>query len=391
MSSALISRNADLKRLRDEGYEVSVRGLHLVVSGVPYVNAQRQVVRGDLISELTLAGDQTRAPSTHVVHFAGSAPCNADGSVISGLQHSEGNQDHGSGLVSNRSFSNKPPAGYPDYYQKMVRYATMVSDPARAIDQSATARTYRPVADSEGQTPFVYLDTNASRAHLGAITAKLEKQRIAIVGVGGTGSYVLDLVAKTPVQEIHLFDGDQFLQHNAFRAPGAASLADLGQAPRKVDYFKSIYERMHRGIVAHTEFLDAHNAASLSGMHYVFLCMDASDDKRRVMEYLETQGIPFIDCGLGIQEVDSRLLGIIRCTTITPSKKDHRSSRISCVDTMDDDYASNIQIAELNALNAVLAVIKWKKLVGFYVDYGLEHHSTFTLNTGMLHHEEIVP
>jgi hypothetical protein len=31
----------------------------------------------------------------------------------------------------------------------------------------------------------------------------------------------LDFVAKTPVEEIHLFDSDVFLQHNAFRAPGA--------------------------------------------------------------------------------------------------------------------------------------------------------------------------
>jgi tRNA A37 threonylcarbamoyladenosine dehydratase len=45
--------------------------------------------------------------------------------------------------------------------------------------------------------------------------------------MGGTGSYILDLVAKTAVMEIHLFDGDDFNQHNAFRAPGAASLEDL--------------------------------------------------------------------------------------------------------------------------------------------------------------------
>ena len=34
----------------------------------------------------------------------------------------------------------------------------------------------------------------------------------------------------------------------------------------------------------------------------------------------------------------------------------------------DDEYATNIQIADLNALNALMAVIKWKKLSGFYQD-----------------------
>ena len=60
---------------------------------------------------------------------------------------------------------------------------------------------------------------------------------VAIAGPGGTGSYVLDLVAKTPVRDIHLFDGDSFMSHNAFRAPGAASLEELRALPKKVDYF----------------------------------------------------------------------------------------------------------------------------------------------------------
>ena len=65
------------------------------------------------------------------------------------------------------------------------------------------------------------------------------------------GAYILDKVAKTPVPEIRLFDADEFLNHNAFRAPGAASLEELREAPLKVDYFKRVYSRMHRWIIAH--------------------------------------------------------------------------------------------------------------------------------------------
>ena len=36
------------------------------------------------------------------------------------------------------------------------------------------------------------------------VTMKLELRKIAILGLGGTGSYVLYFVAKTPVREIHL-------------------------------------------------------------------------------------------------------------------------------------------------------------------------------------------
>jgi tRNA A37 threonylcarbamoyladenosine dehydratase len=36
--------------------------------------------------------------------------------------------------------------------------------------------------------------------------------------LSGTGSYILDLLAKVPIREIHLCDGDDFARHNAFRA-----------------------------------------------------------------------------------------------------------------------------------------------------------------------------
>jgi hypothetical protein len=43
------------------------------------------------------------------------------------------------------------------------------------------------------------------------------------------------------------------------------------------------------------------------------------------------------------------------------------------------DYDRNIQIAELNSLNAALAVIRFKKHFGFYADDAGEHNSTYVL------------
>ena len=47
-------------------------------------------------------------------------------------------------------------------------------------------------------------------------------------------------------------------------------------------------------------------------------------------------------------------------------------------------YASNIQVADLNAFNALMAVIKWKKLRGFYRDLEQELHSTYTTDGNLL-------
>lgn len=112
MSRELFSRNPDLARLRSEGYFVRVEGNLLVMREVPYVDARRRVRIGTLVSALDLAGDQTRRPETHVIHWDGDFPCNADGTPLPAISHQSPNTDLGHGLTAQHSFSNKPPEGY---------------------------------------------------------------------------------------------------------------------------------------------------------------------------------------------------------------------------------------------------------------------------------------
>ena len=391
MSQELISRNEDLKRLRDEGYEVEVRASYLLVHNVPYLNAQRELKRGTLVSALQLAGDKTVRPSDHVVLFAGDHPCNKNGTEISQIKHSSSAQTVGEGVVVSHSFSNKPPNGYDDYYAKMARYVEIISGPAESLYPGTTAKTFRVIEASDENEIFNYLDTASSRAGIKAISDRLVGHRVAIVGLGGTGSYILDLVAKTPVKEIHIFDGDVFYSHNAFRSPGAASLEDLRHAPSKVEYFQAAYSQMHRGIVGHAEFLARENISILEGVDFVFICIDRNDTKRQIVEQLEIWGKPFVDVGIDVIALDDlgTLIGEVRVTTSTSAKRDHVRRRVSFGDGDDQgEYARNVQIAELNALNAALAVVKWKKLIGFYQDLEREHHSTYSLNVNMLRSED---
>jgi ThiF family len=393
MSQELINRNPDLKRLRDEGYEVEIRATYLLVHNVPYLNSRREICRGTLISTLQLAGDRTVNPSDHIALFTGEHPCNKDGSEISQIKHTSQNQTLAPDLVAKHSFSNKPANGYSNYYDKMTRYAQIISAPAESLDPGISARTYKVIESYGEESVFHYLDTASSRAGIKAIADKLMSPKLGIVGLGGTGSYILDLLAKTSVREIHLFDGDMFYSHNAFRSPGAASLDDLRNTPKKVHYYCEIYGRMHKGIVAHDVFLNASNVEHLRGLGFVFLCLDKNEVKRPIVDYLEQSGIAFIDVGMDVIALDDMqvLIGDVRVTTSTPEKRDHLKQRVSFADGPGGgEYERNIQIAELNALNAALAVVKWKKLMGFYQDLEMEHHSTYSLNVNMLRSEDQV-
>jgi hypothetical protein len=393
MSHPLINRSPDLLKLQNEGYELKIKAGFLLMTGVPYLNSRRQVNRGTLVAKLVLAGDATSKPDDHVAYFVGEHPCNPDGTEIAQIKHVTGERALGEGVVIQHSFSAKPKPddAYPDYHAKMSTYAAILSGPAQTVEPNARPQTFKVVEpeQNERETPFNYIDTASSRAEINVVTAKLKKlKKIGIVGLGGTGSYVLDLVAKTPVWEIHLYDGDIFLQHNAFRSPGAPSIDELaGQMP-KTTWFKNIYSKMHSGVIDHSIYLDATNAEELRTLDFVFVCVDSGEAKKLIVEKLEGFNIPFCDVGMGVQLNDAALGGIVRVTTSTSEKRDHLRSRVSFEDLGNNEYNHNIQVADLNALNAALAVIKWKKIFGFYRDLKLEHHSQFHLDTNGMINED---
>jgi hypothetical protein len=330
----------------------------LLVKDVPYVNANREAKRGILLSTLETAGEAAKSPEDHSLYFAGETPCDAGGTPLTKMIIESTSTELITGFVANHRFSSKPvPSGkYKDYHEKMTAYTSILSSHAQAIEPGISAQTYPVIVASEEESVFEYLDTASSRARISLITERLARIKIGIVGLGGTGSYVLDLVAKTPVKEIHLFDRDVLYTHNAFRTPGAPSIQELNAKPQKVAYLKSLYSKMRRGIVDHAYHIDASNVIELQEMEFVFLCMDAGDAKRLIVESLETWGISFIDVGMDIGQTDNSLNGILRVTTSTTDKRHHLRERVSLGNVAaGDEY---------------------------------EHHSTYTIESNALTNDE---
>lgn len=390
MSRQPIAHNVDLTRLENEGYalDVDIEGF-LLVKNIPYVTKERQVKSGTIIGRIKTSGtiDDIIGFHDHTVHFIGDIPCDHNGNPLTKVVIGSSSYPLGTRITANHHFSSKPgPQGYPSMYAQIRQYATILESYAHKIDPEVTAK-HGPIipSDPEESGPFAYMDTASVRAGIVTVTAKFRQKRVAIVGVGGTGSYVLDLVSKTPVSEIHLFDDDKYLTHNAFRGPGATTVDELRALSSKVFYWRDKYSAMHTGIVAHEYRVNGGNVQELASFDFVFLCMDSGPDKLEIVIALEEMGIPFIDTGIGVQEVAGALRGTVRATASTNEKRDHLRQRVSFAPPRDDnDYERNIQVADLNALNATLAVIKWKKLCGFYHDFEHEHHTTYTINSHLL-------
>jgi tRNA A37 threonylcarbamoyladenosine dehydratase len=377
------SPSPDLQRLLDDGYDFELSEGYLLVHHVPYVTATSQVSYGTLVSTLDLSGGGvTVTPSTHVAMWIGEHPCHPDGTLMQQIAHS-GPQQLTPTIYVGASFSSKPAAGYTDYHHKMTTYIEMIMAPALAIDPAATARIYPVQRDPESTGPFRYADTATARAGLGMVRAKTTGGRVAVVGVGGTGSWVLDLLARCPVEEIHLFDDDRYLQHNAFRSPGPTSEEELAGAKFKVEVYARRWASMRTGVIAHPERLGEQHAELLSQMDMVFVCVDTGDSRREVTELLDRAGCEFIDVGMGLllDEEQAQVLGQLRTTLSTPATREQARQHMPLTGSAEDAvYAQNIQTAELNALNAVLAVTRWKRARGFYTDLEHEISSTYIID-----------
>lgn len=390
MSAAVINRSPDLQRLQNEGYEVEVRSAYLLVHSVPYVKAKEEIGYGTLVSSLDLAL-KTVKPQDHKVWFTGEQPCKRDGTSLEGIHLNADRKDLGADIIVNHEFSNKPKDGYPDYFSKMTRYIEILSAPARSINPAVTAQTYKVIKPRQEQSVFHYEDSASSRAGIAALAPKLAMKKIAIIGLGGTGSYVFDQIAKTHVEEIHLFDGKKFLQHNAFRAPGAASAEEIEAQPYKVSYYAAIYRKMRKGIIEHPYFINDENIDELEVFDFIFICVDKPSVRKLISEKLAACRIPFIDVGMDVEYIDETksLIGCCRTTLVTEKKSDHFGRRVSLKDSPEDGlYDSNIQIADLNALNAIMAVFKWKKYCTFYQDLANEHDSVYCINVHQLTRDE---
>jgi hypothetical protein len=230
---------------------------------------------------------------------------------------------------------------------------------ARDIDKAAFIKAH--------QSPFLFPDTASVHAGLNQANECFNEKTVAIVGLGGTGSFVLDLISKTQVREIRLFDHDEFLNHNAFRSPGSVTEEEVSARSNKATFYANKYSSFRTGVIAHSFAVDSSCLKELTGVDFVFICIDDPASKSVIFKYLEENKIAFIDVGMGLYQYNSQVGGQLRVSLISQSISQTNRSPIELeVNRVRDEYETNIQVVELNALNASLAVIQWKKHLGFY-------------------------
>jgi hypothetical protein len=381
MFQKLASHNDDIRQLIEKGYAVSLDSNCLVVRDIPYLNADKQLKIGAIVSKLVFVDDVHVQLDDHQIYFCGSHPHQLDGSPIANLAGGPikmllTSKD----LIVERSFSNKPKGGFKNLFDKIENYVTMFCGPAMELYREVTPFTFREVEPIAEESVFKFADTLTSRAQISELSSNLKSDRVAIIGLGGTGSFILDFISRTPVAEIRAFDLDAFHVHNAFRSPGRLEKNELGKS--KAEVYQARYESFRSGINIFQKYIQADSDADLQGITFAFVCVDKGSSRKEIFEVLIRMGIPFIDVGMGLDRQNGPIGGMLRVTYYdsATARAMLQQNLAPMTDAPDDIYKNNIQISELNALNACMAVIRFKQIRGFYLEDNPSYHMLLTLN-----------
>jgi len=381
MLPTLASHNDDIQRLIERGYAVTFDNNYIVVRDIPYLDEKLDLRWGAIVTLLEFVTETKVKQQNHQVSFAGGSPYGLNGQPIPNMgdtPHSIPLSDVEPVVIVQRQFSNKPNNGYVDFFDKITRYVTIISAPAIS-KYDVTPFTFKEYASAPDDSVFKVRDTLTTRAEIGDLTAAFKQEVIAIIGLGGTGGYVLDFMVKTPVREIRGFDADDYHVHNSYRSPGWLDTDELGRP--KAEVYADRYGSFREGLKLETKFIEANSGADLDGVTFAFVCVDKGSARAAIIDLLIAKDVAFIDVGMGLSRKDGPIKGSMRSTYFA---KDHAAdirakNLVPTHDARDDIYKTNIQIAELNALNACLAVILYKKHLGFYVDDETPYNVLFEL------------
>ncbi|QJP98787.1 hypothetical protein C798_00640 [Herbaspirillum rubrisubalbicans Os34] len=368
--------NADVQALIDDGYSVViVDDQYLVIENVPYCPRGGIVEYGDLISPYSIVNGVSQLNGDHTVWFTGSIPHTALGVSLHDALVCESSGNSVAGRQARCRLSNKPDNAeslaklLQSFHYKMTHYINKLSRHARDVDPLVCANRDGRLQINSKPSVFYYPNASISRSGLDVCENKLRQRKVAIIGVGGTGSYILDAIAKTPIEEIHLYDGDNIKPHNSFRMPGALKPADAFSGVFKAEFLAQHYGQMRKGIFPHPVKVNLQNVAELDDCSFVFIAVDHGPSRGLIANHLVNRGVPFIDVGIGVSKVpgNDQLHARARVTFVTPQTKDLVATLPTSDDTEKAEY-DNIQLVEMNALNAMLAVVRYKQHLDFFTD-----------------------
>lgn len=173
---------------------------------------------------------------------------------------------------------------------------------------------------------------------------RLSKLKIGVIGCSGTGSLVVEQLARLGVGELVLVDPDHIEEKNLNRIPNA-TMADAREEKRKVDVLARAIKAMELGTVVQAipaEISTADVVKSLAECDVVFGCMDGVDGRHILNRLASFYLMPYFD--LGVKLIADGKGGVDQvCATVHYLQPGRSSLMSRKVYTQEQLFAANLK------------------------------------------------
>lgn len=383
----LASHNAFIKDLDEIGYQVDFVAGYLIIYGLPYLDEHGGLQHGDWASPVDLNG-AVIDPSKHQAWWRGGRPHDQNKRPLR-LGGGADRVTVAPNFITDQSFSfklldeNGAKRLYHTFEEKVQTYLDAITGPALSEFPEATPLRGIEVKAAAQGSPLRFPDTMSARYHINDISALLRGKKVAIIGLGGTGAYILDFIARTHLERIALFDDDKIHVHTIFRIPGFI-LNAIGEL--KVNALARQYSHWHAGIEPVPEKITPENVGRLRDFNFVFVSVDDGPSRRLIVDWLSANGIPYVDSGMGLDRSAVGLSGFVRITGVDRKAFEANvgTARLPVENAQINEYRKQPQITEFNAFNASLAVMRFKQHFKLLDLDLMEEASSFIFDSAML-------
>lgn len=165
---------------------------------------------------------------------------------------------------------------------------------------------------------------------------KIQRVTVGVVGVGGTGSHVVQQLAHLGVSKFVLVDADLIEESNLSRVVGAHPIDSTVLRP-KVIVMKQLIKRINRDsqVICVNKMIDSTEAiATLRNADIVFCCTDNLASRGILNAFAYQYLVPVIDMGVQVQTDDKGTIRKVagRVTILLPD-----GACLRCLDILDPE------------------------------------------------------
>ena len=242
---------------------------------------------------------------------------------------------------------------YEDAWQALRTYVNAIYAGFTTSDTQSTRRVERPytfdIIGDKSRSEVEWLDLVAG-------------ERIAIVGLGGVGSWIADLVTKSDVYELHAWDDDVIEPRNIIRMPGAVDPQWLGK--HKAEWFQQTYSSIHRRVRGSRVRVTKDNVQEVvTDTTFAFVAVDDDESRLMVCDAMFSARIPFVSVGLSLARRDTQATASVRVVTAHAHRESWRGAIPRVGQAGQDDYA-RLELPDISAMAAGWAIQSWRKMRG---------------------------